>query len=192
MSLHTITITVNGSAESLTVPAHMTLLEMLRGTLALTGTKNGCSAGECGACTVLLNGEPVNACMVLAVEADGAEVLTVEGLAGRWGDVEAGGQADKGTWRPGDKETGGQGEPLHPLQQAFIDEGAVQCGFCTPGMLMSAYALLQRNPNPDEGDIRRALVGNLCRCTGYTRIVRAIQKGGSKMQDAGDRKEERR
>jgi carbon-monoxide dehydrogenase small subunit len=161
MSQHTITITVNGSPESRTVPANMTLLQLLRETLALTGTKNGCSAGECGACTVLLNGEPVNACMVLAVEADGAEVITVEGLAGR----------------PGDKGTGGQGEEtLHPLQQAFADEGAVQCGFCTPGMLMSAYALLHRSPNPTEDEIRTALVGNLCRCTGYTRIVRAIQE----------------
>ena len=154
MSIHTITITVNGASELLTVPASMTLLQLLREQLALTGTKNGCSAGECGACTVLLNGEAVNACMVLAAEADGAEVVTVEGLGGRPGDPGA----------------------LHPLQESFVAAGAVQCGFCTPGMLMSAYALLQRNPDPTEGDIRTALVGNLCRCTGYTRIVRAIQK----------------
>lgn len=162
MSTHPITLTINGSSESLTVPANLTLLQLLRDSLALTGTKNGCSAGECGACTVLLNGEPVNACMVLAVEADGAEVVTVEGLTMKGKDGEIA--------RQGDRET------LHPLQEAFVDEGAVQCGFCTPGMLMSAYALLQRNPSPTEDDIRTALVGNLCRCTGYTRIVRAIQK----------------
>jgi len=170
MSIHSISIAVNGSSESLTVPSHMTLLQMLREVLALTGTKDGCSAGECGACTVLLNGEPVNACMVLAVEADGADVVTVEGLA----------------------QPAGQGnveKTLHPLQQAFIDAGAVQCGFCTPGMLMSAYALLQRNPQPSEEEIRQALVGNLCRCTGYNRIVQAIQGAGSRMRDTGSKQE---
>jgi len=128
----------------------MTLLQMLREKLALTGTKNGCEAGECGACTVLLDGEPVNACMVLAVEVDGREVTTVEGLA-----------------------HDGQ---LDVVQQAFVEEGGVQCGFCTPGMLISAHSLLDRNPHPTEEEIRQALVGNLCRCTGYTRIVRAVQK----------------
>lgn len=150
MSRHEITVTVNGERECLTVPGHMTLLELLRRGLALTGPKDGCSAGECGACTVLLNGEPVNACLVLAVEADGAEVVTVEGLS-----------------RDG---------RLDPLQQAFLDEGAVQCGYCTPGMLISARALLARTPRPTEEQIREALVGNLCRCTGYVRIVRAVQK----------------
>jgi carbon-monoxide dehydrogenase small subunit len=170
MSDHTISFFVNGSSETRTVPANLTLLQFLRDTLALTGTKHGCSAGECGACTVLLNGEPVNACMVLAVEADGAEVVTVEGLVGKGANGETGGQEDRETGRPA-----GRGK-LHPLQQALVEEGAVQCGFCTPGMLMSAYALLQRNPHPDEEDIRAALVGNLCRCTGYTRIIQAIQK----------------
>jgi len=150
MAQHNITLKVNGTLERATVPSNMTLLTLLRETLALTGTKNGCSAGECGACTVLLNGEPVNACLVLAVEADGADVLTVEGLA--------------------------HDNRLSALQQAFVDEGGVQCGFCTPGMLISAHALLQRNPHPTEPEIRAALVGNLCRCTGYTRIVRAVQK----------------
>jgi aerobic-type carbon monoxide dehydrogenase small subunit (CoxS/CutS family) len=150
MSTHSITVTVNGAKEQLSVPGHMTLLEMLRRELALTGTKDGCSAGECGACTVLLDGEPVNACMVLAVEADGAEVLTVEGLA--------------------------RGDRLDPLQQAFMDEGGVQCGFCTPGMLISARALLTRTTRPTEEQIREALAGNLCRCTGYTCIVRAVYK----------------
>jgi carbon-monoxide dehydrogenase small subunit len=149
MPEHSITVTVNGEQERLSVPASMTLLEVLRQELVLTGTKNGCSAGECGACTVLMNGEPVNACLVLAVEADGAEVVTVEGLV-------SDGQLDL-------------------IQQEFMDEGAVQCGFCTPGMLISARALLTRTPHPTEDQIREALVGNLCRCTGYTRIVQAIQ-----------------
>ena len=149
MSMHTITLMVNGAQERLDVPSNMTLLQMLRERLALTGTKNGCEAGECGACTVLVDGEPTNSCMMLAVEADGREVLTVEGLA------------------PEGK--------LSPLQQAFVEHNAVQCGFCTPGMLMSATALLERNPQPGEGEIKEALVGNLCRCTGYVRIIEAVQ-----------------
>jgi carbon-monoxide dehydrogenase small subunit len=157
MANHTITVRVNGSAERLDVPSNMTLLQMLRDRLALTGTKNGCEAGECGACTVLVDGQPVNSCLMLAVEADGRQVLTVEGLA------------------PEGK--------LSPLQEAFMEHNAVQCGFCTPGMLLSAHALLQRNPHPTEDDIKEALVGNLCRCTGYVRIISAVQeaagKGGS-------------
>jgi carbon-monoxide dehydrogenase small subunit len=149
MQHHTITVTINGEREQIGVRSNMTLLQMLREKLALTGTKNGCEAGECGACTVLVDGEPVNSCMMLAVEADGCEVLTVEGLA-----------------------PSGQ---LSPLQQAFVQHNAVQCGFCTPGMLMSAHALLQRNPNPTEEQIKQALVGNLCRCTGYVRIIRAVR-----------------
>ena len=149
MATHSIVVTVNGAAERLEVPSSMTLLQMLREKLALTGTKNGCEAGECGACTVLLDGEPVNSCMMLAVEADGCSVLTVEGLA--------------------------SGGGLGALQQAFLESNAVQCGFCTPGMLMSAHALLQRNPQPTETEVKEALVGNLCRCTGYVRIVDAIQ-----------------
>jgi carbon-monoxide dehydrogenase small subunit len=131
----------------------MTLMQMLRESLALTGTKNGCSAGECGACTVLLNGEPVNSCMVLAVECDGAKIVTVEGLA-----------SDK---------------RLDPIQEAIIEAGGVQCGFCTPGILISSRALLNRNPNPGDDEIREALVGNLCRCTGYVRIVEAVKKAAS-------------
>ena len=154
MTAHSITVTVNGRREYLTVPSHMTLLQMLREKLALTGTKNGCAAGECGACTVLVDGEPVNSCMMLALEADGCEVTTVEGL------VEDG--------------------QLSPLQQAFVDHNAVQCGFCTPGMLASAHALLKRNPHPSEQEIREALVGNLCRCTGYLRIVQAVQSAAQK------------
>lgn len=156
MAVHSIAVTINGEREYLEVPSNMTLLQMLREKLVLTGTKNGCSAGECGACTVLVNGEPVNSCMVLAVETDGAEITTVEGLA-RDGQLDA-------------------------VQRAFVEEGGVQCGFCTPGMLISAYALLARNPNPTEEEIREALVGNLCRCTGYVRIVRAVQKAARMRQ----------
>jgi carbon-monoxide dehydrogenase small subunit len=128
----------------------MTLLQMIREKLALTGTKNGCAAGECGACTVMLNDEPVNSCMVLAVECDGAELTTVEGLV-----------------------HDGQ---LDPVQEAIIEAGGVQCGFCTPGVLISSRALLDRNPTPTEFDIRDALVGNLCRCTGYFRIIEGVKK----------------
>jgi len=158
MATHSITVTVNGSKEYLAVPSNLTLLQMLRERLALTGTKNGCEAGECGACTVLVDGEPVNSCMMLAVEADGCEVITVEGLARLYGD----------------------GEQLSPLQQAFAEHNAVQCGFCTPGMLISTHALLERNPQPTEEEIREALVGNLCRCTGYLRIIQAVQTAAVK------------
>jgi aerobic carbon-monoxide dehydrogenase small subunit len=153
MAFHTITLTVNGGQEQVSVPSNMTLMRMLRETLALTGTKNGCSAGECGACTVLMNGEPVNSCMVLAVECDGAQIVTVEGLA--------------------------HDNQLDPIQDAIIESGAVQCGFCTPGVLISSRGLLNRNPNPSEEQIREALVGNLCRCTGYTRIVNAVRKAAN-------------
>jgi len=150
MSQHEITLHVNGTTERATVPSNMTLLTMLREVLVLTGTKNGCAAGECGACTVLMNGEPVNSCMVLAVEADGAEIVTVEGLA--------------------------RDSKLDKIQQAFVDLTGVQCGFCTPGMLISARALLDRDPHPSEDEIKDALRGNLCRCTGYTRIVEAVKQ----------------
>ncbi len=149
MSFHEITVIVNQETEQLAVPSSMTLLQMLRERLSLTGTKNGCSAGECGACTVLMNGEPVNGCMVLAVECDGAQITTVEGLA--------------------------HDRQLDPVQQALIEAGGVQCGFCTPGVLISSRALLDRNPNPDEREIAEALVGNLCRCTGYARIIQAVK-----------------
>jgi len=160
MSLHRIALTVNGENEQVDVPSQMTLMQMLRDKLALTGTKNGCNAGECGACTVLLNGEPVNSCMVLAVECAGAEVLTVEGLS-----------------RDG---------VLDPVQQAIIDHGGVQCGFCTPGILISSRALLDRQPDPSEDEIRQALVGNLCRCTGYLRIVDAVKDAASRQRAMAD------
>ena len=150
MAFHRIILTVNGELEQVDVPSNLTLLGFLREKLALTGTKNGCSAGECGACTVLMNGEPVNSCMVLAVECDGAAIITVEGLA-----------------------HDGQ---LDPVQQAIIDSGGVQCGYCRPGILITARALLDRNPHPSEEEICEALVGNLCRCTGYVRIIQGIQE----------------
>jgi carbon-monoxide dehydrogenase small subunit len=158
MAIHKINITINGSREEVIVSSNTTLLRMLRETIALTGTKNGCSAGECGACTVMLNGEPVNSCMVLAVECDGAIVQTVEGLA--------------------------QDGRLAPIQEAIIQEGGVQCGFCTPGVLISAMALLERNPDPDEFEIREALVGNLCRCTGYERIIQSVKKAAKKPMES--------
>lgn len=161
MANHSITITVNGGRERLDVPSNMTLLQLLREKLAFTGTKNGCTAGECGACTILMNGEPVNSCMVLAVEADGAEIVTVEGLA------------DDGQ--------------LTPIQEAFVEHNALQCGFCTPGMLISAHALLKRNPHPTEEEIRLAMVGNLCRCTGYLRIIKAVQTASKRVSQSQDK-----
>ena len=158
MSTHKINVKINGGLEQVEVPSNMTLLSMLREKLAMTGTKNGCAAGECGACTILMNGEPVNSCMVLAVEADGAELVTVEGLAH-------------------------DGE-LEVIQKTIIDKGGVQCGFCTPGVLISAKALLTRNPNPSEVEIREALVGNLCRCTGYVRIIEAVQAAAEQQKGA--------
>ncbi len=155
---HLIHITVNGTEEEARVPAGMTLLQFLRERLYLTGAKEGCGMGECGACTVILDGRPVTSCLVLAVEADGKEVRTVEGEA-----------------RDGELST---------LQRAFIAEGAVQCGFCTPGMIMSARALLTRNPHPSDPEIREAIAGNLCRCTGYEAIVRAIRRAAEGGEDA--------
>lgn len=153
MSYHTVTLKINGSLEQVNVPGNMTLLTMLREVVGLTGTKNGCTAGECGACTVLLDGEPTNSCMVLAVECEGREVVTVEGLAN-------------------------EGR-LDIMQESIIEQGGVQCGFCTPGMLISAKALLDRNPNPTDDQIRAALVGNLCRCTGYIRIINAVHQAAA-------------
>ncbi len=143
-----ITLTVNDQQQTLPVKSNDTLLEVIRDYLDLTGSKEGCGEGVCGSCTVLLDGHPVRACLTLALEADGCAVTTVEGLA--------------------DEDT------LSPLQQSFIDHGAVQCGFCTPGMLISAKALLDENPSPDRQKLRQALSGNICRCTGYAKIVDAV------------------
>jgi aerobic carbon-monoxide dehydrogenase small subunit len=155
--LHEITVTVNGEPQTLVVKSNFTLLKMLREQLGLTGTKIGCENGECGACTVLLDGEPVNACLTLAVETNGHSVETIESLS--------------------------KGDDLHPIQKAFVEHNAIQCGFCTPGMVMTAKAFLDKNPQPTEEQAREAIVGNLCRCTGYVRIVDAIldvaKKGGA-------------
>jgi len=144
-----IELKVNGQKYELAADTHRTLLEVLREQLGFTGTKNGCDQGECGTCTVLMDGVPVHSCLTLAVQAQGKEITTIEGLA--------------------------QGETPHPLQQAFVDHGAIQCGFCSPGMILTGKALLDKNPSPTEGEIRRAISGNLCRCTGYVKIVEAIQ-----------------
>jgi carbon-monoxide dehydrogenase small subunit len=141
-------LTVNGKALSLACEPCQTLLELLRDNLGLTGTKEGCGQGDCGACVVVMNGLAVNACLVFAAQAQGAEILTVEGLA--------------------------QGDKLHPLQKEFAERWAFQCGFCTPGMLMSCYALLLHNPQPSEGEVRVAIEGNLCRCTSYQGVVEAV------------------
>ena len=145
---------VNDEEYDIEVENQQTLLDVIRERLDMTGTKRGCETGDCGACTVIMNGKAVNSCLVLAVEADGAEVQTIEGLA-----------------KVGE---------LHHLQEAFVQYGAVQCGFCTPGMIMSAKALLDENNNPTEEEIRRAIAGNLCRCTGYTKIVNAIKATSEK------------
>ncbi len=145
-----IDLTVNGDRYSTAVQAHLTLVELLRDVLHLTGTKLGCGTGDCGACTVNMNGRTVNSCLTLALEADGAEITTVEGIAL-------------------------SGTQLHPVQEAFVEHGASQCGFCTPGMVVSSVHMLERNGQPTEDQIRHGLAGNLCRCTGYTKIVDAIK-----------------
>lgn len=144
-----IRIKLNGEARTLEAPAFRLLLDLLRDEIGLTGTKEGCGTGDCGACTVLLNGKPVNSCLIFAGELDGADIVTIEGLK--------------------------IGPELHPVQQAFIQDGGAQCGYCTPGMLMMTKALLDENVNPSEEEIRFALSGNLCRCTGYAKIVQAVQ-----------------
>lgn len=158
---HSIRIIVNNKPYTLSVAANRTLLDILREDLGLTGTKKGCDVGDCGACTVIMNKLPVNACTVLGVMADGATVETVEGLADQ------------------SQEPGG----LHPLQVNFLNHNASQCGFCTPGMLMSGKALLDCKPHPSTTDIQAAIAGNLCRCTGYTKIVEAISATGEKSNE---------
>lgn len=150
-----LTLRVNGEGHQVAVPVHKTLLEVLREELGLTGTKHGCELGECGACAVLVDGQPVLSCLALPVELEGREILTVEGMAAH-----------------------GQ---LHPLQQAFAELGAAQCGYCTPGVLLTAKALLHDNPRPSRDEIRQALAGNLCRCTGYVKILAAIELAALRM-----------
>ncbi len=149
-----IKLMINGKEVEAAVEPNQTLADFLRYNLKLTGTKKGCETGDCGSCTVVMDGKPVNSCLVLAVQANSRTIETIEGMA-----------TDNG---------------LHPLQQAFVETGAIQCGFCSPGMLLSAKNLLDKNPNPDEKEIRKAISGNLCRCTGYQKIVEAIQSEGKK------------
>ncbi len=156
MSMHHIRLTVNGVPREADVEARLLLVHFIREDLNLTGTHIGCDTTSCGACTVVLNGRPVKSCTVFAVQADGGTLMTVEGLA--------------------------QNGKLHPIQEGFWEKHGLQCGFCTPGMMMTAYAFLQKNPNPTEDDIRWAISGNLCRCTGYVNIVKAIQYAAEKMR----------
>ena len=151
-----INLKINGESYQINVKPNLLLLDLLRYDIGLTGTKRGCDTGECGACTVLLEGKPINSCLTLAVEANGKNILTIEGLA--------------------------KDGKLHPLQEAFIKSGAFQCGFCTPGMLLSAKALLDANSNPQEEEIKKAIAGNLCRCTGYTKIIKAIISAAEKIK----------
>lgn len=165
MAKHTIAVTVNGTAHRVDVESRLLLVHLIRDVLRLTGTHIGCDTTHCGACTVLLDGEPVKSCTVLAVQADGRQVMTVEGLE--------------------------QDAKLHPIQEGFWQEHGLQCGFCTPGMLMSAKGLLRENPRPTETEVRRAIAGNLCRCTGYVRIVRAIMSASASAVSGHDLRGER-
>jgi carbon-monoxide dehydrogenase small subunit len=151
-----INVTVNGILHELSVQPWETLLDVIREHLGLTGTKEGCGLGECGACTVIMDGKTVNSCLVLAVEADNRVITTIEGLA--------------------------NGDELHPIQEAFVKCGGLQCGFCTPGMIMSAKALLEENPSPDEEEIRKGIAGNFCRCTGYTKIIESVKMAAENMR----------
>jgi aerobic carbon-monoxide dehydrogenase small subunit len=156
MSTHHITVTINGTQHEADVEPRLLLVHFLRENLRMTGTHIGCDTSHCGACTVLLDGEPVKSCTVLAVQADGHQIMTVEGL---------------------EKDA-----TLHPIQEGFWQEHGLQCGYCTPGMMMTSYALLQRNKNPSELDIREAISGNLCRCTGYVNIVKSVQYAAAKLR----------
>lgn len=158
--MHTLSVTVNGTECTAQADARTLLSDFLRETLGLTGCHVGCDTSQCGACVVRVDGETVKSCAVLAVQTNGAEITTIEGLA--------------------------DGETLHPMQQAFRDHHALQCGFCTPGMVMTAVALVEDNPDPTDDEIRRGLEGNLCRCTGYVNIIAAVKAGAEKMRSAGD------
>jgi carbon-monoxide dehydrogenase small subunit len=170
---------VNGKQLQIEVEPTMRVLDLLRDVLGLTGTKEGCGRGECGACTILLDGRPVNSCLLYAAKLQGRRITTIEGLAAAEGRAELGAVASARSDTTA--ESGRSTSQLHPLQQAFLSEGAVQCGFCTPGMILSAKSLLDRNPAPEEEEIEEALSGNLCRCTGYAKILKAIKKAAEVM-----------
>jgi carbon-monoxide dehydrogenase small subunit len=161
MSKEIATFVVNGQECEVIIEPHMLLIDVLRDKLGLTGTKYSCGAGDCGACTVLIDGKPSFSCLTLAVTARGKSILTIEGVA--------------------------DGNTLHPIQQAFVDQGAIQCGFCTPGMILSTKALLDENPEPSRDEIKAALAGNLCRCTGYVKIVDAVQAAAVALRDGDAR-----
>ena len=156
MTKKLVMLNVNNTPYEIAVEPNRTLAQVLREDLNLPGTKIGCGMGDCGACTVIMNGRPVNSCLVLAVQANGAEITTIEGVA--------------------------DGRDLHPIQESFVNNGAIQCGFCTPGMILSAKSLLAKNPNPTEAEIRTAISGNLCRCTGYQKIVESVQEASRAMK----------
>jgi len=156
MKMKEIEFVINGMPYELSIPPWKTLLEMIREDLILTGTKEGCGQGECGSCTVIMGGKTVNSCLVPAVEADNQEIITIEGLA--------------------------DGENLHPIQDAFVEQAGMQCGFCTPGVIISAKSLLDRNPNPSLEEIKEGIAGNFCRCTGYTKIVESISAAAEAMK----------
>jgi carbon-monoxide dehydrogenase small subunit len=162
-----IALTVNGRSVRREIEGARTLLELLREDLRLTGTNLACDSGDCGACTVLLGGRPVPSCIVLALDVEGGEVTTVEGLAARW-----------------HARSGARSPALHPVQQGFLDEGGAQCGFCTAGMVVAAVGLLEANPAPTEAEIRAGLEGNLCRCTGYAKIITAVEVAARRMREA--------
>jgi carbon-monoxide dehydrogenase small subunit len=156
MEMKEIKFVLNGKPQEMSVPPWRTLLEMIRDDLKLTGTKEGCGQGECGSCTVIMGGRTVNSCLVPALEADGQEVTTIEGLC--------------------------EGDRLHPIQEAFVEQSGMQCGFCTPGMILSAKYLLDRNPSPSDSEIREGIAGNFCRCTGYTKIIESISAAAQAMK----------
>jgi aerobic carbon-monoxide dehydrogenase small subunit len=164
-------LTVNGRRVRREIPGSRTLLELLRGDLRLTGTNLACDTGDCGACTVLLDGRACVACLVLALDVDGGDVTTIEGLAARW-----------------HAQSEDRAPALHPVQQGFLEEGGAQCGFCTAGMIMAAAGLLEATPEPTEAEIRAGLEGNLCRCTGYVKIIRAVQVAAERMRGARETK----
>lgn len=156
MKMKEIRFTLNGKSYAMSVKPWRTLLELIREDLSLTGTKEGCGQGECGSCTVVMGGKTVNSCLVPALEADNQEIITIEGLA--------------------------DGDNLHPIQEAFVEQAGMQCGFCTPGMIMSAKALLDKNPTPSQEEIREGIAGNFCRCTGYTKIIESISAAAEAMK----------
>lgn len=169
-----ISLTVNGVSRNVELDdPRVTLLDLLRERLDLPGTKKGCDRGQCGACTVLVDGRPATACLILALDVDGAEVTTIEGLAARWHARSA--RSARLEDRP---------PSLHPVQEGFLEEGGAQCGFCTAGMIMAAAGLLEATPEPTEAEIRAGLEGNLCRCTGYVKIIRAVQVAAARMRAA--------